>query len=216
MRKPNDFKKSFLLNQGMGTIAYMIVGATIYAFGGQYVTSPAFTMTSRPVTITAYALALVTIMVSGILAVNVGAKYLYVSLLRNSPLLTSNGWKSHGIWIALVSLMWIVGFIVSQLVPFFNQLLTIISSIFSVWLSYGYSGIIWGWDQAPFLRRWVGDEGERKMTNKKWFLGTCGAIAVSDWPPRCLAVWLAGSRMYVLMERSYSPSRSLLWVCTAP
>ncbi|KAE8542874.1 hypothetical protein D1P53_000937 [Cryptococcus gattii VGV] len=84
-----DFKKSFIIVQGLGSLSYTVVGATIYAFGGQYVTSPALTMTARPVRITAYSIALVTIMISGIIAVNVGAKYLYIVVFRRKDLLTS-------------------------------------------------------------------------------------------------------------------------------
>lgn len=199
MRKPNDFKKSFLINQGMGTVAYMIVGATIYAFGGQYVTSPAFTMASRPVYLVAYSLALVTIILSGILAVNIGAKYLYVGTLRDSPLLTSGGWKAHFIWMGMVSLLWAVGFIVSQLVPFFNQLLTIISSLFSVWLTYGSAGIMWNWDQNPLFGN------ERRMTKWKWFLGGIAQFTVSRL--------LACGADYRLYSPSQSPRSgyTLLW-----
>lgn len=55
----------------------------------QYVTSPALTMTHKPVRITAYAFGLVTILISGVVAVNVGAKYAYMTLFRHSPILTS-------------------------------------------------------------------------------------------------------------------------------
>ncbi|KIR59097.1 hypothetical protein I314_05081, partial [Cryptococcus bacillisporus CA1873] len=47
MKRPQDFKKSFIIVQGLGILSYTVVGATIYAFGGQYVTSPALTMTTR-------------------------------------------------------------------------------------------------------------------------------------------------------------------------
>lgn len=179
MRKPNDFKKSFLMVQGLGTTAYIVVGATIYSFGGQYVTSPAFTMTARAVTIVAYSFAFITIMISGVLAVNVGAKYVYVTSLRNSPLLTSGGWKAHGIWIAIVSMHWFVGFIVSQLVPFFNQLLTIVSAIFTVWLTYGFVAIIWFWDRCPWFANYANDDEPRKMDKMRWTLGICAILSVS-------------------------------------
>jgi hypothetical protein len=179
MKKPNDFKKSFLMVQGIGITAYCVVGATIYSFGGQYVTSPAFTMTSRTVTIVAYALAFVTIMISGVLAVNVGAKYCYVTLLRDSPLLTSGGWRAQAVWIALVAMHWFVGFIVSQLVPFFNQLLTIVSALFTVWLTYGFVGIMWFWDRSPWFARYVGDTEPRRMDKLRWVLGVCAVVSVS-------------------------------------
>jgi hypothetical protein len=156
-----------------------IQGTLVYVFGGQYVTSPAFTMLSHTLTIVAYAFALVTIIISGILAANIGAKYLYVHTLRDSPLLTSNGWKARFIWIGIVSLVWGVAFLVSQLIPFFNQLLTIVSSLFSVWLTYGSAGIIWFWDQSPLFRGYARDANERKMdSRKKWFFGGIAILTV--------------------------------------
>lgn len=126
-------------------------------------------MLSRTLTIVSYTFALVTIIISGVLAANIGAKYLYVHSLRDSPLLTSNGWKAHFIWIGVVSSIWAVAFLVSQLVPFFNQLLTIVSSLFSVWLTYGAAGIIWFWDESPWLRNFARDENARPMSKAKWF-----------------------------------------------
>ena len=138
-------------------------------------------MLSHTLTIVAYAFALVTIIISGILAANIGAKYLYVHSLRDSPLLTSNGWKARFIWIGIVSLVWGVAFLVSQLIPFFNQLLTIVSSLFSVWLTYGSAGIIWFWDQSPLFRGYARDANERKMdSRKKWFFGGIAILTVSD------------------------------------
>lgn len=92
MRKPSDFKKSIALMQGFQLIIYSIVGAVLYSYGGQvrrrlagartpsqadllfllqYTPSPALTMTNHKLAIASYAFALVTIIVSGIVAVNV-------------------------------------------------------------------------------------------------------------------------------------------------
>jgi hypothetical protein len=68
--------------------------------------------------IIAYAFALVTIIVSGIVAVNVGAKYTYVALFRNSPMLTSRSWKAQGAWLAIIAGAWIIGFVLAELIPY--------------------------------------------------------------------------------------------------
>lgn len=151
MKKPNDFKKSFAVSQLFATICYVIVGGTIYSFGGQYTTSPALTMTSKALSTTSYSIALITIMVSGILGANVGAKYLYVSSLRNSDLLTSKSWRAQLVWMGMVAFVWIVGFLVAELIPFFNQLLTIISALFSVWFVCGGGGFLWLYDNSPWF-----------------------------------------------------------------
>ncbi|KIR35488.1 hypothetical protein I352_01763 [Cryptococcus deuterogattii MMRL2647] len=160
MKRPQDFKKSFIIVQGLGILSYTVVGATIYAFGGQYVTSPALTMTTRPVRITAYSIALVTIMISGIIAVNVGA----------------NAIKARLSWVGLVAFMWTVGFIIAELIPFFNQLLTIISSLFSVWFTFGLCGVMWFYDIHPLFAK--NDESRALDTPMKKLLYICSIIAI--------------------------------------
>ncbi|KAH6682918.1 transmembrane amino acid transporter protein-domain-containing protein [Halenospora varia] len=160
MREPNDFKKSFLIVQGCGISANILVGVIIYAYGGQYVTSPALTMTKWPISTISYAIAMVTIMISGVLVINVGAKYVYMSYLRDSPLLTSKGLRARGIWIGIVACMWILGFLVSQLISFLNELLTVVAAIFVVWFAFGLVGCQWLYDNHP---HWAGPEEERKI-----------------------------------------------------
>jgi amino acid permease len=68
MKAPKDFRKSFVIVQGLQLFLYSLVGSLVYVFGGQYTTSPALTMTTRPLAITAYSFALVTIIISGVVA----------------------------------------------------------------------------------------------------------------------------------------------------
>ncbi|GAA5988698.1 hypothetical protein JCM11641_006508 [Rhodosporidiobolus odoratus] len=143
MKRPQDFKKSIILMQAIQLVIYSVVGGVIYSYGGQYTPSPALTMTPRTTAIISYAFALVTIIVSGIVAVNVGAKFAYVAFFRNSPMLTSRSWKAQGAWVAIVCSMYIIGFILAELIPFFNALLTIVSCLFSTWFVCGLGGLIW-------------------------------------------------------------------------
>jgi hypothetical protein len=171
-------------------------------------------MLSRTLTTVSYTFALVTIIISGVIAANIGAKYLYVHSLRDSPLLTSSGWKAHGIWIGVVSLIWTVAFLISQLVPFFNQLLTIVSSLFSVWLTYGSAGIIWFWDESPWLRNFARDENERRMNTKaKWFKACIAVLSVSYHSRRILLIILT---FPLMCHRLSFPSLLRHWGYTAP
>lgn len=87
------------------------------------------------------AFALVTIIVSGIVACNVGAKFWYTTSLRNSALLTSKGGQL--VWLAIIGAMWTVGFVLAELIPFFSDLLTIVSALTSSWFVVGLGGILW-------------------------------------------------------------------------
>ncbi|BGP13483.1 hypothetical protein JCM10213v2_001403 [Rhodosporidiobolus nylandii] len=137
MKRPEDFKKSIILMQAIQLVIYSIVGGVIYSYGGQYTPSPALTMTDRTTAIISYAFALVTIIVSGIVAVNVGAKFFYVQMFRDSPMLVSKSWKAQGAWIGIIVAMYAVGFVLAELIPFFNALLTIVSCLFSTWFVCG-------------------------------------------------------------------------------
>ena len=168
MRKPSDFKKSIALMQGFQLVIYSIVGSVLYTYGGQvrprlagartpswadplslaqYTPSPALTMTNHKLAIASYAFALVTIIVSGIVAVNVrplplalldllgrlpasnelaltlslalqvGAKFFYTQLFRNSSILTSDSWKAQLYWLAIIFSMYGVAFVIAELIP---------------------------------------------------------------------------------------------------
>ncbi|KAI0063753.1 hypothetical protein BV25DRAFT_357555 [Artomyces pyxidatus] len=149
MRKPADFKYSLALVQIVATLWYVVVGATIYRFGGQYVTSPALTMTSKPVRITAYSIALVSIIISGVVASYIAAKFIFLTLFRGTPHLTSRSPRTWGVWILICAAIWITGWIIAEVIPFFSDLLSIISSILTVWFTYGLSGVLWLHDHGP-------------------------------------------------------------------
>ncbi|TFY56367.1 hypothetical protein EVG20_g8950 [Dentipellis fragilis] len=171
MRNPADFKYSLALVQTVATIFYVIVGATVYKYGGQYVTSPALTMTSRPVRITAYSIALISIVVAGVVASYVGAKFVFLTLFRGSPRLTSRSWRTWGIWVAICATIWTIGWIIAEVIPtsyFFSDLLSIISSILTVWFTYGLSGVLWLYDNGP---RGARNKGKGYSYREAYFRG---------------------------------------------
>ncbi|THH05450.1 hypothetical protein EW146_g9899 [Bondarzewia mesenterica] len=134
-------------------------------------------MTSKPVRITAYSIALVSIgtsftsfsfsplllssvtthsilfsdgpVISGVVASYVAAKFIFLTLFRGSPRLTSNSLSTWGVWIAICACIWTVGFVIAELIPFFSDLLSIISSVLTVWFTYGLSGVLWLYDNGP-------------------------------------------------------------------
>ena len=59
------------------------------------------------------------------------------------------------------------GFLLSQLIPFFSSLLSIISSLTTVWFTYGLSGVIWLADNKKYSYRspsgWFGNTKKSSM-----------------------------------------------------
>jgi amino acid permease len=58
-------------------------------------------------------------------------------------LLHSKGAKAWAIWIAIVTLLWVVAWLISEGVPVFNDLLGLTSALFASWFTYGLSGMFW-------------------------------------------------------------------------
>jgi amino acid permease len=58
-------------------------------------------------------------------------------------LLHSKGAKAWSIWIAIVTLLWVVAWLISEGVPVFNDLLGLTSALFASWFTYGLSGMFW-------------------------------------------------------------------------
>ena len=92
---------------------------------------------------------------------HIGLKYIYFRACRKSDLLHSRSWKSVGIWLALGLTCWVVAWIISEGIPVFSNLNSLIvchpfiknfqqtcltvlqSALFASWFSYGLSGIYW-------------------------------------------------------------------------
>lgn len=52
-------------------------------------------------------------------------------------------WFSVGTWIAIISVLWLVAWIIAESIPVFNDLLGLISALFASWFTYGLSGVFW-------------------------------------------------------------------------
>ncbi|KAI0063763.1 hypothetical protein BV25DRAFT_1801670 [Artomyces pyxidatus] len=149
MRNPADFKYSLALVQIVATVWYILIGATVYAFGGQYVSSPALIMTSGRVLVTAYSIALVSIIVSGVVASYVAAKFVFLTLFRGTPRLTSRSLHMWAVWVLICATIWSAGWVMAEVIPFFSDLLSFVSSVLTVWFTYGLSGVLWLYDNRP-------------------------------------------------------------------
>ncbi|TIA92957.1 hypothetical protein E3P99_00402 [Wallemia hederae] len=154
MKKPKDFKKSLAMVQVISTLFYILVGVSVYLIVGENnVKSPALSISTYTVETVAYAIALVSITISGAIPATNGAKQIWVEAFKGKKMLTSSDWKSYGLWIALVFTTWMIGFVIAQLIPFFSSLLSIISSILTCWLTYGISGILFLYDNRKQYKK---------------------------------------------------------------
>ncbi|KIY01509.1 uncharacterized protein Z520_03061 [Fonsecaea multimorphosa CBS 102226] len=145
LRNPNDFPKALAFLQCSDITMYIITAVVVYYYAGDNVASPALDSASPVVRKIAYGVAIATIVIAGVVNGHVGAKFLYVRLLKNreDDLLHQKTWKSYGVWFAIVSISWLGAWLIAEAVPVFNHLLGLTSALFASWFTFGLSGMFW-------------------------------------------------------------------------
>ncbi|KAI5857262.1 amino acid transporter [Tricharina praecox] len=142
MKDPKEFHKALYTLQITDTILYTVTAVVIYCYTGDDVRSPALGSTGPLLAKIAYGIALPTIVIAGVINGHVAVKYLYIRLVPRE-LVRSTCWKSYSIWVAILSALWLVAWIIASAIPVFNNLLGLISALFLSWFTYGVSGYLW-------------------------------------------------------------------------
>jgi hypothetical protein len=67
--------------------------------------------------------------VSGVINGHVAAKYIYVRLFRGTDHMKKRTFFSIGSWIGITFVLWVIAWIISEAIPVFNTLLSLIVSV---------------------------------------------------------------------------------------
>ncbi|KAH9843113.1 transmembrane amino acid transporter protein-domain-containing protein [Rhodofomes roseus] len=158
MKEPKDFVKALYFLQIADTTLYLVVGIVVYAYAGAETVSPALGNTGMTLRRISYGIALPTIMIAGVINGHVCAKLVFVRLFRRNGVasrhMTAHSWTGWLTWIGICFAIWTVAFVIAEVIPFFNDLLGVISSLFASWFTYGISGIFW-FHLTPRSERWA-------------------------------------------------------------
>ena len=158
LRKPEEYTKALYLLQGVDTAMYLLVALICYIYTGPRVASPALSSSSPMVQKIAYGVAIPTIVVSGVINGHVAAKYVYVRLFRGTDKMGSASWGTRVSWVGIVVVLWVMAWVIAGAIPVFNDLLGVISALFTSWFTYGLSGVFWlfmNWGAYTKTRRKV-------------------------------------------------------------
>ncbi|KAI9923746.1 hypothetical protein ASPWEDRAFT_163996 [Aspergillus wentii DTO 134E9] len=143
MEKPEDFPKALVMLQTFEICFYVVAAVVIYYYVGNTVESPALGSAGPVLKKVAYGIAIPTIVGAGVVNGHVGLKYIYVRLFRNSGRMHKTDWVSVSYWVAIGLTCWVIAWIIAEGIPTFSNLLSLISSLFASWFSYGLSGVYW-------------------------------------------------------------------------
>ncbi|KAI0692111.1 transmembrane amino acid transporter protein-domain-containing protein [Cytidiella melzeri] len=126
MKNPKDFPKALWAV----TIAEVVVFTLC---GNQYMEAPAFGSLQPIYKKIAFSFAIPTIIFLGSLYSSVSARFVFFRLFRDSKHRHSNtvvGWTT---WIGIVAATWIAAFVIAEIIPFFSDMLSLMSSLFDGW-----------------------------------------------------------------------------------
>ncbi|KAL7796059.1 transmembrane amino acid transporter domain-containing protein [Trichoderma ceciliae] len=173
MRDPREFPKSLWACTIAEIIVFSIVGGVIYAnTGNQYVTAPAFGSLDDLYKKVSFSFMIPTLIFLGCLYASVTARFVFFRAFRNSVHLHSHTVVGWGSWFGILLVTWVFAFIISQVIPFFSSLLSVMSSLFDSWFGF----IFWG---VAYLRMRNADkQAGRKRSPISAALSTALNIAI--------------------------------------
>ncbi|KAM4065582.1 transmembrane amino acid transporter protein [Hirsutella rhossiliensis] len=142
MRDPREFPKSLWACTVAETITFSIVGVVIYAYtGDQYIVPLAFGSLHDLYKKISFSFLMPTVLFLGCLYASVTTRFIFFRLFRDTRHTKDHtlvGWAS---WAGILLTIWITAFIISQVIPFFSSLLSVISSLFNSWFGLIFWGI---------------------------------------------------------------------------
>lgn len=100
----------------------------------------------------AFGIGLVGLCISAALYIHVGAKYIFVRILRNSKHLQQNSIVHWGTWMGCTIGLTVIAFLVASGIPIFNYILALAGSLCFAPLALSLPGWLWLYDHASYRK----------------------------------------------------------------
>lgn len=146
MKEPKDFPKALWAVTIAEVIVFSVCGGVTYAYtGSNYNTAPAFgSLSNNTFKIVSFSFMIPTLIFLGVLYASVSARFVFFNMFKGTKHMGSHtvvGWVS---WGAILAVTWVFAFIIAEVIPFFPDLLSLMSSLFDSffgWIFWGTAGI---------------------------------------------------------------------------
>ena len=219
MKNPRDFPKALWAVTIAEVVVFSLVGSIVYVYTGtQYNTSPAFGSLGNVVFLKiSFSFMIPTIIFLGVLYASVSARFVFFSIFQGTRHMGSHtvlGWVS---WALILAALWVLAFIIAEVIPFFADLLSLMSSLFDSFFGF----IFWG---VAYLRMRAADYGPYfwKVRGIKGMLGAAfniiligiGLLFLSGGTyVSSILNLLSGSRQLTMLAGLCREHRSRLRIC---
>lgn len=143
MKEPKDFPKALWAVTICEIIIFSLVGGVIYGYTGtQYMTAPAFGSLSNEIyKKVSFTFMVPTLIFLGVLYASVSARFVFFRMFAGTKHMGNHtvvGWAS---WIGILAVLWVMAFIIAEVIPFFSDLLSLMSSLFDSFFGFIFWGI---------------------------------------------------------------------------
>lgn len=143
MHTPTDYVKSIWALGIIEIVIYTLTGALIYAFVGTDVRSPALLSAGTTLSKVAFGIALPVIFISGSINTTVVARYIHGRVFKNSVIRYVNTPMGWATWLGLVALITVIAWVIAEAIPFFSDLLGIMSALFISGFTFYLPALMW-------------------------------------------------------------------------
>ncbi|KAI9735291.1 MAG: hypothetical protein M1834_001882 [Cirrosporium novae-zelandiae] len=166
MKNPRDFPKALWAVTICEVILFSLVGAIIYAYTGtQYMTAPAFGSLGNVVyKKVSFSFMIPTLIFLGVLYASVSARFVFFRLFDNTRHKGNHTILGWGSWIGILAALWVLAFIIAEVIPFFSDLLSLMSSLFDCFFGF----IFWGTAYLRMRRKDFGPSFYKSRGARGW------------------------------------------------
>ena len=144
LRRPGDFNKSLAFLQISDISMYVFTAIIIYVYAGDGVKAPALDSANLLFSKIAYGVASITIIVAGVVNGHIAIKSTYVSLNKRmkGDMMHEKTLRSVGIWVGITGSLWLLSWILAELIPVFSDIVGLTGAIFGSWFTFGMPAMV--------------------------------------------------------------------------
>lgn len=195
MKEPRDFPKALWAVTIAEVFVFSLVGAIVYAYTGtQYNTAPAFgSLGNETYLKVSFSFMIPTIIFLGVLYASVSARFIFFRFFSGSKHMSSHtvvGWVS---WAGILACLWFLAFIIAEVIPFFSDLLSLMSALFDSFFGF----IFWG---VAYFRMRQNDYGRTYFKTR----------GIRGWLGFLFNVWLCMVGVLFLTGGTYATVQSII------
>lgn len=129
MQRPEQFVRASIVGNTFLIANYLIIGCCMYARAGKYLASPAFNTAGPTFRIVCYGIAMFGLFISSLLLTHLGAKYVFVRLLRKTRHVSHRTKTHRAVWATCFGCDLGIGLLLALAIPVFSQIVSLVGAL---------------------------------------------------------------------------------------